>query len=196
MQNLEKLSDDCLISAFSSGDNNAFDILLERHKRRVYSYILHLIKDATIADDIFQETFVKMIMTVKQGRYNPDGKFASWLMRIAHNIVIDHIRQEKAASTVSSDDSDYDMLNRKELSEETIEDLLVDNAIRCDLRKLVKTLPREQRQVLVMRFYGNMSFKEIAERTGVSINTALGRMRYALLNLRRLAREHNIVLTR
>lgn len=196
MLNLRKLADDQLVAAFASGENQAFDILLERHTQRVHNYILHLVKDPDIADDVFQETFVKVIMTIKQNRYTSDGKFASWVVRIAHNVVIDHFRQEKAESTVSTDDADYDLLNRRELSDDTVEDMMVDSAIRNDIRHLVKALPSEQRQVLVMRYYSNLSFKEIAERTGVSINTALGRMRYAILNLRRLAREHNIELTR
>lgn len=194
MQHLTKLADDALVSAFARGNNKAFDILLERHQRRILNYIMHLVKDADVADDLFQETFVKVIMTIKQGRYNADGKFVSWLQRIAHNVVIDHFRQEKAEATVSTDETDYNLLNRRELAEDTMEDIMVDNAIRDDIRALVKALPREQRQVLVMRYYGNMSFKEIAQRTGVSINTALGRMRYAVLNLRRMAAEHHIEL--
>lgn len=196
MQNVTMLADDVLVAAFAGGDNKAFDTLLERYKQRIHSYIMHLVKDADIADDIFQETFVKMIMTVKQGNYKADGKFSSWLTRIAHNAVIDHFRQEKSEATVSSDNTEFDILNRSELSDETIEDILIDNAIRNDVRHLVKRLPTEQRQVLIMRYYSGLSFKEIADQTGVSINTALGRMRYALLNLRRMARESNIVLTR
>lgn len=185
-----------LVADFAKGNNQAFDVLLERHKARVYNYILHIVKDSDLADDIFQETFVKVIMTVKQKRYNADGKFGSWVLRIAHNVVIDHFRREKSEATVSTDEADYDVLNRSELADETIEDILVDTAIRNDIRQLIKSLPREQRLVLVMRYYSNMSFKEIAERTGVSINTALGRMRYAILNLRRMADEHSIELTR
>lgn len=196
MQKLKKLTDDMLVAEFAGGNNPAFDELLERHKLRVHNYILHIVKAGDLADDIFQETFVKVITTVKQGRYNADGKFGSWLLRIAHNAVIDHFRREKAEAQVSTDEADYDVLNRRELSGDTIEDLMVDQAIRDDLRNLIRALPREQRQVLVMRYYRNLSFKEIAEKTGVSINTALGRMRYALLNIRRYAAENNIVLTR
>lgn len=191
-----ELSDDRLIAEFEHGNNQAFDVLLERYKNKVYSYIIHIVKDADIANDVFQECFVKVITTIKQGRYTADGKFASWVVRIAHNAVIDHFRRVKAEATVSTDDSGYDMLNRRELAEDTIEDMMIDTAIRDDIRNLIRRLPREQRQVLVMRYYRNISFKEIAERTGVSINTALGRMRYALLNLRRMAAENNIVLTR
>lgn len=191
-----ELSDDRLIAEFEHGNNQAFDVLLERYKNKVYSYIIHIVKDADIANDVFQECFVKVITTIKQGRYTADGKFASWVVRIAHNAVIDHFRRVKAEANVSTDDSGYDMLNRRELAEDTIEDMMIDTAIRDDIRHLIRRLPREQRQVLVMRYYRNISFKEIAERTGVSINTALGRMRYALLNLRRMAAENNIVLTR
>lgn len=194
MQELKKLTDDMLVSAFASGNNQAFDVLLERHTRRVHNYILHIVKDADIADDIFQETFVKVIMTIKQGRYTADGKFGSWVSRIAHNVVIDHFRQEKAEATVSTDEGEYDLLNRRDIAEDTIEDLLIETAIRDDVRNMIKKLPREQKQVLVMRYYNNLSFKEIAERTNVSINTALGRMRYAILNLRRMVSENRIEL--
>lgn len=196
MQQTICLTDDQLVAAFAGGDATAFDTLLARHQQRVYGYILRLAGDPDLADDIFQETFVKIITTIKQGRYTPDGKFASWMTRIAHNLVIDHFRQVKSEATVSADDTESNLLNRRELADDTIEDLMVDTAIRDDLRQMVKALPRDQRQVLVMRYYGNMSFKEIAERTGVSINTALGRMRYAVINLRRMAAEHKIELTR
>ena len=196
MQDLKKLTDDCLVKAFANGDNQAFDVLLDRHTQRVYNYILHLVKDPDQANDIFQETFVKVITTLKQGRYTADGKFVSWVMRIAHNVVIDGFRQEKSEAIVSTDEADYDMLNRRELCDGTIEDVMVDSAIRDDIRHLIRALPKEQRQVLVMRYYGNMTFKDIAERTGVSINTALGRMRYAIMNLRRIAAEKHITLTR
>lgn len=196
MQELGKQPDDVLVAAFASGDNQAFDVLLERHQSRIFNYIHHIVKDEVVSNDVFQEAFVRVITTIRQGRYNADGKFVSWVMRIAHNIIIDLYRQEKSESTVSTDEADYDILNRRELCDATIEEVMIDNAICNDVRLLVRTLPREQRQVLVMRYYGNMSFKEIAERTGVSINTALGRMRYAILNLRRLAEEHRISLTR
>ncbi|MGM9826693.1 MAG: RNA polymerase sigma factor [Muribaculaceae bacterium] len=196
MQKFEKQPDDILVAAFASGDNQAFDALLERHQSRIFNYIRHIVKDEGVSNDVFQETFVRVITTIKQGRYAADGKFVSWVMRIAHNIIIDQYRQEKSEATVSTDEADYDLLNRRELCDDTIEDIMIDNAICNDVRQLVRTLPREQRQVLVMRYYGNMSFKKIAERTGVSINTALGRMRYAILNLRRLADEHKISLTR
>ena len=196
MQKLKKLTDDRLVSSFSNGNNQAFDVLLERHKDRIFNYIYNMVKDEDLANDIFQETFVKAITTIKQGRYNADGKFASWISRIAHNAVIDHFRQEKSQGTISTDEAEYDILNRRELAEDTIEDIIIDQSIRDDIRNLIQSLPFEQRQVLVMRYYNNLSFKEIAEKTGVSINTALGRMRYAILNLRRTAEKKKIVLTR
>lgn len=196
MQKLTERTDDQLIESFASGNNQAFDVLLGRHQSRVYNFIFSILKDAALSDDAFQETFVKAITTIKQGRYNADGKFSSWILRIAHNIVIDHYRQTKNESTVSASQTEYDVFNRRELAEETIEDMMVDVNIRDDVRHLVRSLPAEQRQVLVMRYYRDMSFKQIAEKTGVSINTALGRMRYAILNLRRMARERHIELTR
>ena len=196
MQHLKEQTDDRLVSAFAEGNNKAFDILLERHKDRIFNFIYNMVKDEDLANDIFQETFVKAITTIKQGRYNADGKFGSWISRIAHNAVIDHFRQEKTQGTVSTDDAEYDILNRRELSEDTIEDIIIDRTIRDDIRTLIQSLPAEQRQVLIMRYYNNLSFKEIAEKTGVSINTALGRMRYAIMNLRRLSEKNNIALTR
>lgn len=188
-------SDEQLISLYVDGNNEAFDSLLERHKDRVYMYIYHAVKNEELADDIFQDTFVKAIMTIKQGRYVENGHFPAWLTRIAHNLIIDYFRQTKAENLQSTDDEDTNILNRKELSDCTIEDNIITTQIHDDVRRLVKALPESQREVLVMRYYKNMSFKEIADTTGVSINTALGRMRYAILNMRRMAEEHNIVLT-
>lgn len=189
------LTDDELVRAYMDGDNNAFDVLLNRYQAKVYAYILHTVKNRDVADDIFQETFVRIILTLRQGRYTDAGKFGAWLNRIAHNLIIDHYRQEKSENTVSTDNEDTDMLNRKDLCDENIEDLMISAQIRDDVRRIVDALPEPQREVLVMRYYRDMSFKEIADATGVSINTALGRMRYAILNMRRLARENNIVLT-
>lgn len=196
MQLFEKHTDDQLVAAYAKGNNGAFDALLQRYQSRVYNYIYQMVKDRTLTEDIFQETFVKAIINIRQGRYAESGKFAAWINRIARNLVIDYFRQEKTEASVSSDDENFDVLNRKELSEDTIEDLMVDNQIRTDIRRLIRHLPKAQRQVLVMRYYRNLSFKEIAEATGVSINTALGRMRYAILNLRRTASENAIALTR
>lgn len=195
MLTLKKFTDDQLVNAYAEGNNTAFDILLSRYQSRVYTYILHIVKNKDLADDIFQETFVKAIMTIRQGRYAENGKFAAWIMRIAHNLIIDFYRQEKSENTVSADDDENDLLNRKDLCEENIEDFLVTEQIHEDVKRIVMSLPESQREVLVMRYYRNMSFKEIADATNVSINTALGRMRYAILNMRRIAAEHNIVLT-
>lgn len=196
MRNLEKFTDEQLVAAYASGDNEAFDTLLMRHKSRLFTYIVQMVRDRNLADDIFQETFVKAITTIRQGRYNDLGKFSAWITRIARNLAIDSFRAEKSEATVSTDDANFDILNRRELSEETVEDAMIDLQIERDVRRLVDELPESQREVLMMRFYRNLSFKEIAELTGVSINTALGRMRYAVLNMRRLAREKELILSR
>ena len=196
MQKFDKQTDDQLVALYASGNNEAFDALLQRHQSRVYNYIYQMVREKNLAEDIFQETFVKAITTIRQGRYSENGKFSAWISRIARNLVIDSFRQEKAEAAVSSDDENFDVLNRKELSEENIEDMMIDDQIKADIRKLIRHLPKSQRQVLVMRYYRNLSFKEIAEATGVSINTALGRMRYAILNMRRIANENAIALTR
>ena len=190
-----KMTDEQLVKAYAEGKNEAFDILLKRHQERVFNYILRIVKNEDVANDIFQETFVKAILTIKQGRYTENGKFPAWISRIAHNLIIDHFRQEKSENQQSADLEDVDILNRKELCEATIEDVLISDQIREDVKHLIKELPPLQREVLNMRYYQNLSFKEIAEMTGVSINTALGRMRYAILNLRRMASEKEIVLT-
>lgn len=195
MQNKIKLTDDQLVAAYAQGDNQAFDVLLKRHQARIFSYIFSIVKNRELADDLFQETFVKAIMTIKQGRYAESGKFSAWISRIAHNLIIDYYRQEKSENLMSADDEEVNVLNRKELSDINIEDVMVSEQIHADVRKIVDALPDNQREVLEMRYYKDMSFKEIAEATNVSINTALGRMRYAILNMRRIADEHNIVLT-
>ncbi len=195
MQTTTQLTDDYLVAVYAEGNNEAFDVLLRRHQSRVYSYILHIVKNRDVADDIFQETFVKAIMTIKQGRYSGNGKFIAWISRIAHNLIIDYFRQEKSENNVSTDSDEVDMLNRKDLCDINIEDILISNQIQADVRRIIDALPDSQRQVLLMRYYSDMSFKEIAEATGVSINTALGRMRYAIINMRRIAEENHIVLT-
>lgn len=194
MQNLAQLTDDKLVQSYANGNHKAFDTLLERHKVRLLNYIFQHCNNRQLAEDIFQETFVKAIVTIKNGNYTENGKFANWLFRIARNLVIDHFRHEASEGTVSTDDT-FDILNRKEFSDSTIEDNMVDLQTRADIRRLIRALPLPQREVLVMRYYRNLSFKEIADKTNVSINTALGRMRYAIINLRRLAKEHDIALT-
>lgn len=194
MKNLNLLTDEELVALYSKGDNSAFDVLLLRHKNRIYSYVFYIVKDRELAEDIFQETFVKVITTIKQGRYVESGKFSSWITRIAHNLIIDHYRQEKTENHIPNNDMNPDVFNRKELSEGTVEDSMISSQIRVDIRRLVAALPDNQKEVLVMRYYQNMSFKEIANATNVSINTALGRMRYAILNMRRMAEENKIEL--
>lgn len=195
MLNYSRLADEQLVAAYAKGDNQSFDILLRRHQERVFNYVLSIVRDPDTVNDIFQETFIKAITTIKQGRYMETGKFAAWITRIAHNLIIDYYRQERSANMTSADDETANVLNRKEFSDENIEDILVDEQIRADVRRIVAILPDNQREVLEMRYYRDMSFKEIAEATQVSINTALGRMRYAILNLRRIVKENNISLT-
>lgn len=195
MTDYQSMTDEQLVKEYAEGHNEAFDILLKRHKDRIYTYILRIIKNEDKANDIFQETFVKAIMTIKQGRYVENGKFPAWISRIARNLIIDYYRQEKSENVQSADLTDIDVLNRKELCEATIEEVIINQQIRDDVKRLINELPDLQREVLNMRYYQNLSFKEIAEQTGVSINTALGRMRYALINLRRIAAQKDIVLT-
>lgn len=195
MTQYQTMTDEKLVKAYAEGSNEAFDTLLKRHQDKIYSYILRIIKNEEKANDIFQETFVKAIVTIKQGRYTENGKFPAWISRIARNLIIDFYRQEKSENLQSTDVLDVDLLNRKELCEATIEDVIVSEQIRDDVKALIRELPELQREVLTMRYYQNLSFKEIADITGVSINTALGRMRYALINLRRIAAQKDIVLT-
>lgn len=195
MQKSVRLTDEALVASYAEGSNEAFDVLLNRYQSKVFSYIFHIVKNQDVADDIFQETFVKIIMTIKQGRYVETGKFSAWVTRIARNLVIDYFRQEKSENLISIDNDDVDILNRRDLSDSTIEDNMVQTQICNDIRRLIHSLPDTQRNVIEMRFYQNMSFKEIADATNVSINTALGRMRYALMHIRKLAKENNIALT-
>lgn len=195
MENLQMMTDDALVALYSKGNNQAFDILLERYKDKVYSYIYFSVRNDELAEDLFQETFVKAIVTIQQGRYTENGKFPAWITRIAHNLVIDFFRQERNENVVSNDETEVDLFNNIKLSDDNIETQLVNNQVLSDVRRLVDFLPDNQREVVYMRFYQDLSFKEISEITGVSINTALGRMRYALLNLRRMAEEKDIELT-
>ena len=188
-------ADETLVALYAQGNNEAFDILLNRYKDRLYAYIYYTVRNEELAEDIFQETFTKAIVTIQQGRYNENGKFPTWLTRIAHNLIIDCFRQEKQENLVSCDEEERNLLNNIRLSEGTVEAEIVNHQILSDVRRLMKHLPDEQREVVHMRFYQDLSFKEIAEMTGVSINTSLGRMRYAILNLRRMAEKHGIVLT-
>ena len=189
------MTDDQLAGLYISGSPEAFDVLLERYKDKVYSYIRFIVRNADVADDIFQETFVKAIMTLQRGAYTGSGKFGAWLIRIAHNLIMDGFRQERSATVISNDASEVDLFNNAELSDMNVEDRMINSQVLEDVRRLVMMLPDNQREVVFMRYYQNMSFKDIADVTGVSINTALGRMRYALINIRHMAEENRMVLT-
>jgi len=190
------LNDNELVQKFIDGDQSSLEILINRHKSRIYSYILLIVKNQELAEDIFQETFIKVIRSLKRGKYVENGKFISWVLRIAHNLIIDHFRKEKLQGTVSNDSMEMDIFNSRKYSEDTIEDHMVNNQILKEVRELIRELPEDQQQVIYMRHYMGLSFKEIADQTGVSINTALGRMRYALINLRKLISKKNLTLTR
>ena len=193
--NIRKLSDQELLNVHLSGDESAISVLIERHRKRVFDYIYMMVKNREIADDIFQDTFIKVVRFLGEGRYTESGRFLSWVLRIAHNQVIDYFRQNKQQNQITDGDAGYDILNNRKFSEGTLEDRLVSDQIANDVRKLIEFLPTEQRDVVKMRYYQNLSFKEIAEQTDVSINTALGRMRYALINLRKLIEEKQMILT-
>lgn len=195
MKTLRTKADDELVALYARGNNAAFDVLLGRYQNTIHSYIYFIVRNKELAEDIFQETFVKAIVMIRQGRYEENGKFKAWIMRIAHNLIIDSYRQERAENTISNDETDVDLLNSAKLCDETIEDILVRQQVLSDVKKLVRHLPENQREVLVMRYYQDLSFKEIADITGVSINTALGRMRYAILNMRRMAEENKMALS-
>ncbi len=189
------MTDEALVVSYAEGNDYAFDLLLNRHKQSLYSYIFYTVRDQGLAEDIFQDTFFKAITTIRQGGYTETGKFKAWLTRIAHNLMIDYFRQKKNENTVSNDGYEVDLLNNPSLCEETVEMKMVKGQVLSDVKKLIGFLPDEQREVLEMRYYGDLSFKEIADVTGVSINTALGRMRYAILNMRKLASDHKMILT-
>lgn len=194
MKNEPFLTDEELVKLYADGNNNAFETLLDRYKSRVYSYIYFIVRNKDICEDVFQETFIKAITTIKQGRYVESGKFLGWINRIAHNLIIDHFRRAQNENTSSTDNTDFDVLNSTHLSDKNIEDYMVREQVMCDVARLVDFLPNTQQEVIRMRYYEDLSFKEIAEKTGVSINTALGRMRYAVLNMRRIAEENNMHL--
>ncbi len=189
------MTDEQLVVCYAKGNNSAFDVLLSRHRSGVFSYIYFIVRNRELAEDIFQETFMKAIVTIKQGRYTENGKFRAWINRIAHNLIIDNFRQEKNEQTISNDECEVDLFNNSKLSDGTIEDELVKTQILSDVKKLIEHLPDSQKEVLLLRYYEDLSFKEIADVTGVSINTALGRMRYAILNMRRMADEKQMILT-
>ena len=192
--NLNKLNDRQLLQAFTEGREEAVAVLIERHRRRVYDYIRMMVKDPDLADDLFQETFIKVLKSLREKRYVDNGKFLAWVLRIAHNQIIDHFRRQRQQNQVSSDEAGYDLLNNRKFSDRTIEDHMVSDQIDDDIRRLIDFLPDEQREVVLLRHYNDMSFKDIAIMTGVSINTALGRMRYALINLRKMIDEKQVIL--
>ena len=193
--NVQVVSDQKLLNCYLSGDRNAISQLIERHSRRVRDYIQMMVKDGDVADDIFQETFIKAVRVIDEGRYTDNGRFLSWILRIAHNQVIDHFRAQKQNRQLNEAEAGYDVLGTLRLAERTVEDEIVCEQIASDVRRMVESLPDEQREVVMMRYYSGLSFKEIAEQTGVSINTALGRMRYALINLRKMIKEKNLILS-
>ena len=193
--NVTMLSDRVLLNNYLSGDRSAISELLDRHAKRVRSYIGMMVKDDAIADDIFQETFIKAVKVIDEGRYADSGKFLSWILRIAHNRVLDHFRREKSNRQVNESEAGYDVIGTMRFSEPTAEDDIVHGEIEETIRELIAMLPDEQQEVVRLRYYDKLSFAEIAEQTDVSINTALGRMRYALINLRRMIQEKNLVLS-
>jgi RNA polymerase sigma factor (sigma-70 family) len=193
---LQQLSDQELVKKFIQGDQLSIEVLINRHKSKVFTYVVLIVKNQQLAEDIFQDTFIKVIRSLKEGKYKDNGKFVSWVIRIAHNLTIDHFRKEKQINTFSNEDYEADIFNSKKLSDGTIEDILVEKQIVSEVKLLIEELPEDQKQVILLRHYGGLSFKEIAEQTGVSINTALGRMRYALINLRKLIEQKNLSLTK
>ena len=193
--NTRVLSDQVLLNNYLSGDRAAISQLIDRHTHRVRDYIRMMVKDNDVADDILQETFIKAVRVIDEGRYADTGKFLSWILRIAHNQVIDHFRSQKNAKTVSESDAGYNMLGTLRFAERTVEDAMISSQIEEDVRRLIDRLPSEQREVVMMRYYSGLSFQEIADQTDVSINTALGRMRYALINLRKMIKENNLILS-
>ncbi|HQG35586.1 MAG TPA: sigma-70 family RNA polymerase sigma factor [Bacteroidales bacterium] len=191
----KNLSDFELIQKFKNGEQSCFEELIRRYKNKVYAYIGMYIHDQALAEDIFQDTFLKVIQSLKSGKYSDDGRFLSWVIRISHNLIIDHFRRLKQLNVILNDDYESDLFNSKSLADENVEENMVKVQIRKDVRKLVNQLPEDQREVVIMRHYTGLSFKEIADITGVSINTALGRMRYALINIRKMMQEKQITLT-
>lgn len=191
---LEILNDKELVESYRNGNVASFELLVERHKNKVFSYILMLVKDRQLADDIFQDTFLKIIRTIKAGAYKEEGKFIQFAMRIAHNLVIDHFRKSNRLPMADSVNNEYSIIDNLKYTDRSVEDEMIEEQVYGDLRKMIDLLPDEQKEVLNMRMYADMSFKEIADATNVSINTALGRMRYALINLRKMAKDYNLTL--
>lgn len=190
------ITDEELVKRFLDGNETYIEDLINRHKNKVYTYIILIVKNQPLAEDIFQDTFIKVIKSLKEGKYKDNGKFVSWVIRIAHNLIIDYFRKEKQINTFNNEDYEADIFNSKKLSTGNIEENLIQDQITREVRLLIDRLPEDQKQVILLRHYGGLSFKEIAEQTNVSINTALGRMRYALINLRKLIKQKNLSLTK
>ncbi|PKQ64347.1 RNA polymerase subunit sigma-24 [Labilibaculum filiforme] len=184
-----------LVKQFIDGNEDSIDTLVIRHRDRVYTYIYLIVKNHQLSEDLFQDTFIKVIRSLRMGKYQDNGKFLAWVLRIAHNLIIDHFRKEKQNNTFSKDDYELDILNTPKYCEGNYEDELILSQIHADVRSLVDELPDDQKEVVILRHYKGLSFKEIAEQTDVSINTALGRMRYALINMRKTIEERNMSLT-
>ncbi len=195
MDNLMQQTDEQLVGSYIQGNNAAFDILLRRYESKVFTYIAYAVRNEEQAQDLFQDCFMRIITKLKSGQYTESGKFASWVMRIAHNLIIDFHRQNRSANIVSNDETDVDLFNSTSVAvDANCETEIIDRQTLRDVKSLIAMLPEAQRKVVLMRFYDELSFKEIAALTGVSINTALGRMRYALINLRRLAGQYDVSL--
>ena len=195
MKNTDPTLEKELIRSYLEGNLSSLQKLIKKYENRLFSYIFMLVKDKQLADDIFQETFIKVINTLKSGRYNDEGKFIQWTMRIAHNLVIDHFRKSKKVSYVDNRYDESDVFDNLFIADQSVEDKMVMNQIYQDVKNLMNNLAEDQREVLYLRCYAGLSFKEIADQTDVSINTALGRMRYALINIRKMIDEKNLVLT-
>lgn len=195
MKNLNEMTDEELAVSYIEGNNRAFDLLLSNNQRKVFMYILFVVRNRDVANDVFQDTFVKVITQLQQKRYVPNGKFNAWVMRIAHNEIMDWYRNQRSGKIVEAPkDNDLSNVGGNDLTLSSIESQYVNSQVLADVKKMMEQLPASQREVVYMRFYQDMSFKEIAETTGVSINTSLGRMRYAILNLRRMAKENDVQL--
>ncbi len=190
------LDDYSLIKQYLGGNSQSLELLINRHKNKVFSYILLVVKNRELAEDIFQDTFIKVIKSLHAGKYKEEGRFVSWVMRISHNLIIDYYRKAKHIKTIADDDIEAPLFNSAKFSDDTIEDLLVSEQINADIKLLIEDLPDEQREVVKLRYYFDMSFKEISDQTEVSINTALGRMRYAIINLRKLIEKSKIDLVK
>lgn len=192
MKNVKALTDDELVGLYAEGNNEAFDTLLNKYQSRLFSYIYYVVHNEDVANDLFQETFLKALVRIQKGQYRSNGKFNAWITRIAHNLIMDHFRSKEQENLVSNGEADYDIFNSTLLSEHTVEDQMLITQSLTDAKNIMSCLPPSQSEVVRMRFYENMSFKEIADKLGISINTALGRMRYAVINMRSMAQERNM----